>query len=112
MRLLPTACAQRLSLTCLPAQSAVAGSCPGAVESWDGARLLVRELEGVTTPDGLAVALAGVRSFEGLGGRYELKPDGELSNPQAHVYRSRVEAGRWVSAVDVGVRESVGSTGP
>ena len=84
---------------------------PGAVEAWDGARLLVRALAGVTTPADLASALAEVRAFDGLGGRYEIAPDGELSNAQAHVYRYRVEGGRWVSAVDEAAPESPGGTG-
>jgi ABC-type branched-subunit amino acid transport system substrate-binding protein len=79
---------------------------PGAVESWDAAHLLVRSLDGVTTPQGLSESLAEVRRFDGLGGEYAIGGDGELANPQAHVYRYRVEGGRWVSAADADAEAS------
>jgi hypothetical protein len=71
---------------------------PGAVEAWDAAHLLVRGLDGVTTPHELTEALSGVRRFDGLGGVYAVGPDGELANAQAHVYRYRVDGGRWAAA--------------
>jgi branched-chain amino acid transport system substrate-binding protein len=79
---------------------------PGAVESWDAAHLLVRALDGVTTPQALTDALSGVRTFDGLGGEYAVGLDGELANPQAHVYRYRVEGGRWVSASEADAEAS------
>jgi ABC-type branched-subunit amino acid transport system substrate-binding protein len=74
----------------------------GAVEGWDGAHLILDGLrQGGLTSSAFGAWLASQAAFDGLGGTYRFAQDGELANPLQHLWRFRVEGGRWVPAGSV-----------
>jgi ABC-type branched-subunit amino acid transport system substrate-binding protein len=75
----------------------------GAVEAWDAAHLLLGALrDGGTTAGAVSAWLATTHRVDGLGGRYRFGADGELADPLTHVYRYRVQGGRWILEPPIG----------
>ena len=74
-----------------------------SAEAWDAARMFVQVLRsGAEDRGAVAAALAETGTYDGLVGRYEFAPDGELRRGTAIVHLYRDEGGRWIEVNDAG----------
>jgi ABC-type branched-subunit amino acid transport system substrate-binding protein len=72
---------------------------PGAfaAEAWDAAGMFVRAFRaGATSAEAVLGTVWGTKTYRGLAGTYEFRPDGELARSSARVRLYRDEGRRWI----------------